>query len=630
MRDIVKTDFARGEVLTAADLNSNFRTLAKHESAFATQPQAMLKMKRVRVLEELPPGEFGEAARHLLNPRTGSYIDDPLDSITVHNVLEDSTVAGGSLVYAMWNQQSSRWELVAGDIQSTGAGQEAEPDVVVEFVKLDSTTKTGGYYPGHWQEYDPETQAWTQKDLAWVFDPNGGTVDTSTYYPAKLLGHEEDEQGESGDKEPLEARLYTTSLGGAFTVTSQGIVMDNVGSLGPFDSVDPDVGNVIFFNPGTSAGGVYSITIKGDGATNGTLARIPGMNASSDITAGMLVRVTAGTTYANTLWALTTTGPYTLGTTALTFVESAVAGDAGARAVWGILRGIEAAGLGTGDSAVFLARVRAVSLPNYTRTGNTITATANGALAAIDGVTLVADDPFFFDNGSADAGIWRVTEVGDGSHPFICDRASQWDTSGDFITGKLFAVQEGTLFKQQLWMMVALQPFTLNSNAPLPIRVPRTAGSITSNHVVLWDSVGNVKDGAASQSGTDFLTNGVLVANAGTIKVQNPAGTDHGQIIGASSGLDIRAGTGQVVISANGTSGLQGIVSVYQDTNAGGNAGPGIIDIGSNTIRCHDGLTLWDGINVLAAYPPFRIKGGVIVESTGGSGITAISGGHWP
>src|SRR5579872_4496438 len=63
--------------------------------------------------------------------------------------------------------------------------------------------------------------------------------------------------------------------------------------------------------------------------------------------------------------------------------------------------------------------------------GATLTATANGALAAQDGVTLNANDRLLVQNQATAAqnGIYTVTQVGDSTHPFILTRATDCDTN---------------------------------------------------------------------------------------------------------------------------------------------------------------------------------------------------------
>ena len=70
-----------------------------------------------------------------------------------------------------------------------------------------------------------------------------------------------------------------------------------------------------------SENGIYRVTTVGSGS-NGTWVRAADADADGDITAGLTVMVTEGTTYADTSWKLTTDDPITVGTTALTFEQA--------------------------------------------------------------------------------------------------------------------------------------------------------------------------------------------------------------------------------------------------------------------------------------------------------------------
>jgi len=70
----------------------------------------------------------------------------------------------------------------------------------------------------------------------------------------------------------------------------------------------------------SSQNGIYVVNSVGTGS-NGTWSRANDANQTAQITSGMLVMVSEGTTYANTEWYLSTKAPITLGTTGLTFAQ---------------------------------------------------------------------------------------------------------------------------------------------------------------------------------------------------------------------------------------------------------------------------------------------------------------------
>ena len=70
-----------------------------------------------------------------------------------------------------------------------------------------------------------------------------------------------------------------------------------------------------------SENGIYYVTTVGAGS-NGTWARSLDADATGEVSAGMIIMVTEGTTYADTQWKLTTDDPITIGSTSLTFVRN--------------------------------------------------------------------------------------------------------------------------------------------------------------------------------------------------------------------------------------------------------------------------------------------------------------------
>lgn len=78
--------------------------------------------------------------------------------------------------------------------------------------------------------------------------------------------------------------------------------------------------------------------------------------------------------------------------------------------------------------------------------GATLTGNSNGALAAQDGVTLVANDLILVKDQSSGLqnGLYTVTQVGTGGTPFILTRHTSNDETGDFVN-KIFPLgSEGT------------------------------------------------------------------------------------------------------------------------------------------------------------------------------------------
>lgn len=93
------------------------------------------------------------------------------------------------------------------------------------------------------------------------------------------------------------------------------------GSPSTVDSVSISVNDRILVTAQTttSQNGIYKVSIVGAGS-NGTWVRASDANESIEVTAGMTIMVTEGSTYADTQWKLTTNNPITLDTTGLVFI----------------------------------------------------------------------------------------------------------------------------------------------------------------------------------------------------------------------------------------------------------------------------------------------------------------------
>lgn len=108
------------------------------------------------------------------------------------------------------------------------------------------------------------------------------------------------------------------------------------------------------------------------------------------------------------------------------------------------------------------------TLPSYTRVGNVLTGTANGALAAQDGVSLVLGQRLLVKNETGGNqpynGIYTVTQLGVVAvSPFILTRSADCDTSAE-ITGAFTEVLAGTVNAGSQWVMTTATP-TLGTTA---------------------------------------------------------------------------------------------------------------------------------------------------------------------
>jgi hypothetical protein len=107
------------------------------------------------------------------------------------------------------------------------------------------------------------------------------------------------------------------------------------------------------------------------------------------------------------------------------------------------------------------------ALPTNTRTGNVLTASANGVLPAQDGVALVVADRLLVkDEGTgANNGLFTVTSVGAVGAPWTLTRSTDADTSAEVMSGMFCFVREGTLNGGGGWTLVTPNPIVLNTTA---------------------------------------------------------------------------------------------------------------------------------------------------------------------
>jgi len=129
-----------------------------------------------------------------------------------------------------------------------------------------------------------------------------------------------------------------------------------------------------------------------------------------------------------------------------------------------------AAGLGSEGRC----RAGATSIGAYTASNGTLTANANGALAAQDGVTMVVGDVLMLPEGltnvtAADAGPYTIVSLGGASAKVVLARPSWWKHA-DLIPqgGDLLIGPEGTLFGATTWKsFVTTAIKVIGTDAPL-------------------------------------------------------------------------------------------------------------------------------------------------------------------
>jgi hypothetical protein len=225
-----------------------------------------------------------------------------------------------------------------------------------------------------------------------------------------------------------------------------------------------------------------------------------------------------------------------------------------------------------GGSGAFKSPVRAATvstLPTNTRTGNVLTASANGTLSAVDGVTLIATDRVLVkDEATASKnGIYTVTSVGSAGAPWVLTRAEDADTEAELPAGSMVVVCEGTVNADRTFVLSADAPLTLNTSsltfAPVgngamsvPVVVAANAGTSNATYAVPGAGLEMVwKGGAIQVRDADYTRSGnTITFVAGNIPaagedvvistaVSAVVGTDAQTLAGASSANTATAAT---------------------------------------------------------------------------------------
>lgn len=237
------------------------------------------------------------------------------------------------------------------------------------------------------------------------------------------------------------------------------------------------------------------------------------------------------------------------------------------------------------------------TLPANSRSGNVITASGNGALAAIDGVTLVLNDRLLVKNEATGAnnGIYYVSVVGTGGTPFTLTRATDADSSAEVTGGMYTFVEEGTTNADSGWILTTDNAITLNTTA-LTFAQFTGAGQITAGNGLTktgntLDVVGTTNRISVAADAIDISTSYVgqaTITTLGTITTGTWTGTTIAVANGGTGGTTAATGRGNLgatgVYSAAGT-GTGTSFTIALATHGLGSAGNDYCDI---VAECYD------------------------------------------
>jgi concanavalin A-like lectin/glucanase superfamily protein len=154
--------------------------------------------------------------------------------------------------------------------------------------------------------------------------------------------------------------------------------------------------------------------------------------------------------------------------------------------------------------------------------GATLTGTANGALATVDGVTLAANDRLIVDQEATGShnGFYVVTQLGDATHPYILTRTADADEPGELVNAAA-KVSEGSTFADQEWQCTTNAPITVGTTALVFAAASGGGASLT------------IKDEGttltSAPTAINFTGAGVVASNSGgVVTVTIPGGSTSG------------------------------------------------------------------------------------------------------
>jgi hypothetical protein len=176
------------------------------------------------------------------------------------------------------------------------------------------------------------------------------------------------------------------------------------------------------------------------------------------------------------------------------------------------------------------------ALATNTRTANVLTASANGALGAIDGVTPTVGKRMLVKNEvtQANNGLYDVTSAGAGGAPWVLTRSTDADESAEVTPNLAVMVEQGTVNQDKIFVLDIDGPVTLNTTALVftdwrgiaitaPADVTKAAAAVgTEVTLARADHKHDVSTAAASTIGT------ANAEGSATSLARSDHGHDHG------------------------------------------------------------------------------------------------------
>jgi len=234
-------------------------------------------------------------------------------------------------------------------------------------------------------------------------------------------------------------------------------------------------------------------------------------------------------------------------------------------------------------AACNLATITALSSNTYSNgtsgVGATLTTTANGALS-VDSVSVTSGQRILVKNEASTLknGVYTVTQVGDGSNPYILTRATDYDTSGagtnEIDAGDFILVLAGSTLANTSWVQQTLLPITVGTTGITFIQFG-AGGSGTVTSVSGTGTVsGLTLTGTVTSSGNLTLGGTLDLSSPPAIGGTTPAAGTH-------TTLNLTGTTDQVssvAVSSNPSAPSAGNLKTFARTIAGGYTAPAFLN----------------------------------------------------
>jgi hypothetical protein len=275
--------------------------------------------------------------------------------------------------------------------------------------------------------------------------------------------------------------------------------------------------------------------------------------------------------------------------------------------------------------------------------GATLTATANAALS-VDGFTPASTNRILVKNQASafENGVYTVTQVGDGSNPFILTRALDFDEAGSSVNqinaGDFLLITNGSTNANTSWVQQTPLPITIGSTSIVFTQFATPVSYSAGTGLQLAGTVFSIDNTVTTLDGTQTLTNKTLTSPTLT----TPAlGTPASGVLTNATGLPI----------STGVSGLGANVATFLATPSSANlaaavtneTGSGLLvfatsptlttpsitgnlsfDSGYGSAEVAYGCRAWVNFN-LAATPTLRADGNVSSLTDIATGIVVVN-----